>query len=164
MKKLLCLSACLLVFGTTFLLAQKVPFIKSDQITTWKNDTSNTVYVLNFWATWCAPCVAELPDFERINREYASKGVRVVLVSTDFRRDVEKKLKPFVKRKKLESEVVFIDERTPNLWIDLVSTEWTGAIPATLVVSKGRGFERFFEKQLHYEELEAALQAALANN
>ncbi|MFN0015628.1 MAG: redoxin family protein, partial [Saprospiraceae bacterium] len=129
MKKLLCLSACLFVCGTTLMLAQNIPFIKSDQITTWKNDTSNTVYVLNFWATWCAPCVAELPDFEKISSEYADKGVRVVLVSTDFRRDVEKKLKPFVKRKKLKNEVVFIDERTPNLWIDLVSIEWTGAIP-----------------------------------
>ncbi len=162
MKKLLYLLFCLLFCGVS-LKAQDIPFIKSDQITAWKNDSSDTVYVLNFWATWCAPCVAELPDFEKLNKEYADKGVRVVLISTDFRRDVDKRLKPFVKRKKLENWVVFMDERTPNNWIDLVTPEWSGAIPATLIVSKGRGFERFYEKQLHFEELEEAVKAALNN-
>lgn len=143
--------------------AQDISYIKSDQVTAWKNSDSDTVYVLNFWATWCAPCVAELPDFEKINREYADKGVRVILISTDFRRDVDKRVKPFVERQKLECQVVFMDETTPNDWIDLVSTEWSGAIPATLIVRKNRSFECFFEKQLHFEELEESVQAALKN-
>jgi len=68
---------------------------------------------------------------------------------------------PFVKRKKLKSQVVFLDERTPNEWINLVSTDWTGAIPATLIVNKQRGYERFFEKQLSYKELEKAVTEGL---
>ncbi len=159
MKKLLLFT--LLLVSAFGLAAQEIPYIKADQITAWKNNDSDTIYVLNFWATWCAPCVAELPDFEKLNAEYAGKKVKVVLISNDFSRDVDKKVKPFVKRKKLKSTVVYMDERTPNTWIDLVSTEWTGAIPATLVVSKGRGFERFFEKRLHYEELESTILEAL---
>ncbi len=148
--------------GLTFsLTAQDIPYIKADQITRWKNSDSDTVYVLNFWATWCAPCVAELPDFEKITSTYAGKPVKVILISTDFRRDVDTKVKPFVKRKKLNSTVMFMNETTPNDWIDTVSTEWTGAIPATLIVSKSRGFERFFEKKLHFEEIQEALEAAL---
>ena len=159
MKKLL-LFTLLLVSGFG-LAAQEIPYIKADQITVWKNTDSDTIYVLNFWATWCAPCVAELPDFEKLNTQYAGKKVKVVLISNDFSRDVDKKVKPFVKRKKLKSTVVYMDERTPNTWIDLVSTEWTGAIPATLIVSKSHGFERFFEKRLHYDELEATILEAL---
>jgi hypothetical protein len=102
-----------------------------------------------------------LPDFEKLNAEYAGKKVQVILISNDFSRDVEKKVKPFVKRKKLQSQVVFMDERTPNDWIDLVSLDWSGSLPATLIVSKGRGYEQFFEKQLHFNELEQAVQAAL---
>lgn len=150
-----------LLFPALFLGAQDIPHIKGDQITRWKAAAGDTVCVLNFWATWCAPCVAELPAFERLHREYAGRPVKVILVSTDFRRDVEKKVKPFVKRKKLHCPVVFMDETTPNNWIDLVSADWTGAIPATLVVNKARGVEQFFEKQLGYEELEKAVLDAL---
>lgn len=152
---------CFLLVLSLPLAAQDIPFIKADQLTAWKNSDTDTVFVLNFWATWCAPCVAELPDFDKLTREYADKPVQVVLISTDFRRDVDKRLKPFVERNDIESHVVFIDERTPNDWIDLVSAEWTGSIPATLIVRKNRDFEAFFEKQIHYEELEQAVQAAL---
>lgn len=141
--------------------AQTIPYIKSARLTHWKNVENDTLYVLNFWATWCAPCVAELPAFEKLHRQYAGKKVKVILISTDFRRDVDKKVIPFVKRKNLQSQVVFLDERTPNEWINLVSEEWTGSIPATLIVNKKGGYERFFEKQLSYKELEKAVVAGL---
>ena len=66
--------------------AQNIPFIKADQIGRWKNADSDTVYVLNFWATWCAPCVEELPSFEKLNKAYAGKPVKEVLINTDFKR------------------------------------------------------------------------------
>lgn len=141
--------------------AQDIPFIKSPQLEQWKNAENDTIYVLNFWATWCGPCVAELPEFEKLNKHFAGQKVQVILISTDFKRDVESRVKPFVKRKKLKSKVVFIDEPTPNNWINLVNPEWSGAIPATLIVCKNRGFEQFFEKQLDYETLEHTVQAAL---
>ncbi|MCS6928785.1 MAG: TlpA family protein disulfide reductase [Saprospiraceae bacterium] len=137
-------------------------FIRADQIKTWRTDTSDTIYVLNFWASWCAPCIAELPYFERLHAEYAEKPVRVILVSTDFRRDVDRRLKPFLAKQSLRSRVVFMDEKTPNDWIDLVSPEWSGAIPATLVIRPKTKFERFFERQVRYEDLEKAVQEALS--
>ncbi len=136
-------------------------FIKASHLTAWRNATSDTVYVLNFWATWCAPCLAELPHFEKLHAEYAEEPVRVILVSTDFRRDVDRRLKPFLERHTLKSQVVFLDERTPNDWIDLVSPEWSGAIPATLVIRPKTQFERFFERQISYEDLESAVAEAL---
>lgn len=141
--------------------AQTIPYIKAAQLTHWKNVENDTLYVLNFWASWCAPCVAELPAFEKLHRQYAAKKVKVILISTDFRRDVDKKVIPFVKRKNLQSQVVFLDERTPNEWINLVSEAWTGSIPATLIVNKRGAYERFFEKQLRYKELEKAVVAGL---
>ncbi|MCS7037009.1 MAG: TlpA disulfide reductase family protein [Saprospiraceae bacterium] len=156
----------LLLLVTTFTFSlmkgqDTIPFIKSAQLSAWRSGASDTVYVLNFWATWCAPCVAELPHFEKLHAEYSQKPVRVVLVSTDFRRDVDRRLKPFVERHALKSHVVFLDEKTPNDWIDVVATEWSGAIPATLVVQPKKKFERFFERQVHYEDLEKAVQEAL---
>jgi thiol-disulfide isomerase/thioredoxin len=150
---------CLLFAG--LLSAQEIPYIKAEQITRWKTADTDTVYVLNFWATWCAPCVAELPAFEKLNKTYAGQKVQVVLVSTDFKKQVDARVKPFVKRRKLKSRVVFMDESNPNKWIDLVSPDWSGTIPATLIVSAGRKVERFFEKQMSYETLEAEIKEAL---
>jgi len=151
---------CLLFLGTN-LSAQEIPMIKRAQLEHWLNADTDTVYVLNFWATWCGPCVAELPSFEKLNEQYASKKVKVVLISTDFKRNVESKLKPFVKRKNLRSQVVFMDEPNPNVWVNLVSPEWSGAIPATLIVSKQKNKRLFFEKQMTFKELEKELQSVL---
>lgn len=155
MKQLL-ISALLL--NSLVLFAQDIPFIKKAQLEHWLNTETDTVYVLNFWATWCGPCVAELPSFEKLNEKYASKKVKIVLISTDFKRNVESKLKPFVKRKNLRSQVVFMDESNPNDWVNTVSPDWSGAIPATLIIAKQKGKQLFFEKQMSFKELEQALE------
>ncbi len=158
MKILLLFPALL---AASFLQAQNIPFIKADQIIRWKSADNDTVYVLNFWATWCGPCVEELPSFEKLNQAYADRKVKVILISTDFKRNVENVVKPFVQRKNLKSEVVFMDESNPNNFINLVDTTWSGAIPATLILSKRKNSVQFFEKKMTYEDLEAAVKKAL---
>ncbi|PJJ07184.1 AhpC/TSA family protein [Flavobacterium sp. 1] len=110
----------------------------------------NTIYVVNFWATWCAPCVKELPYFEKLNSE--NKSVKVVLVSLDFKNQYETKLLPFLKNKKINSEVVFLTDKDYNSWLPIVSKDWSGSIPATLIIKNGKKIfaERIFSS---YEEL-----------
>lgn len=143
------------------LAAQEVPFINSDQISRWKNTQSDTVFVLNFWATWCEPCVSELPVFEKLNKLYGGEKVQVILVNNDFKMNVESKLKPFLLKKKLESRVVFMDDSNADFWIQLVSPDWSGGIPSTLIISKRKNKVLLFEHQLSYTELENALLSVL---
>ncbi|WP_281637690.1 TlpA family protein disulfide reductase [Flavobacterium marginilacus] len=144
-----------LIFPLLFsnvIVAQKVA-VYDNYITLEKeilNDKSTT-YVVNFWATWCAPCVKELPYFERLNSE--NKKVKVVLVSLDFKNQYETKLLPFVKNRKINSEVVLLTDRDYNAWLPIVSKDWSGSIPATLIIQNGvkKVFaERSFSS---YEEL-----------
>lgn len=158
MLRLLLLLLLVSPFAST---AQDIVFVKADEIARWKAPAGDTVRVINFWATWCQPCVAELPAFEKITEEYAGRPVQVILVCTDFKRDVDTRVRPFVKKKKLRSRVVFMDESNPNKWIDSVSPEWSGAIPATLIVCSAKGVERFFEQQLDLETLRKEVEAAL---
>jgi thiol-disulfide isomerase/thioredoxin len=116
-------------------------------------------YVINFWATWCAPCVKELPAFEKLNEEYASKNVEVLLVSLDFPKQKEKKLIPFIVRKNLHSKVVMLDDINEDVWIKAIDSSWSGAIPATIIYNKNS--RNFYEKYFDYETLEAELQTFL---
>lgn len=119
---------------------------------------NDTTYVVNFWATWCKPCVAELPYFEQLNEQYKNQKVKVLLVSLDFSTQIEKKLNPFLERKQLKSEVVVLDDPDANGWIDKVDPKWSGAIPATVIYQgdKRAFYEESFE---HYEDLEKVFTA-----
>lgn len=107
------------------------------------------IYVINFWATWCAPCIKELPYFEKLHTD--NKKVKVILVSLDSRKDLEKKLIPFVERKKITAEVLLLSDKDYNSWLSKIDKDWSGAIPATLIIQgkkhlfAEREFENFTE-------------------
>ncbi|WP_298879633.1 TlpA family protein disulfide reductase [uncultured Polaribacter sp.] len=122
-----------------------------------KND--GKTYVVNFWATWCAPCVKELPYFEKLREEYIDKDVEVILVSLDFPKQIDKRLIPFINKKQLKSNVIVLNDVNEDVWIKDIDSTWSGALPATLIYSKkGR---KFFEQSFEYEELEKELQSLL---
>lgn len=125
-----------------------------EYIETLLKNATDSVLVLNFWATWCKPCVEELPHFERFRTEYAGRKVRVVLVSLDFKKDASTKLEPFVKRQGLRSEVVHLSAGNPNDWISRINESWSGAIPATVVVAPKATKRLFHEGAVKYADIE----------
>jgi len=113
-------------------------------------------YVVNFWATWCAPCVKELPAFEELNKNYKDKNVEIVLISLDFPKQVESRLLPFIKKKNIQSKVLHFDDANEQFWIKDIAEEWTGALPATIIYNaKNR---KFYEQSFEYKTLENELQ------
>ncbi|WP_298778981.1 TlpA disulfide reductase family protein [uncultured Polaribacter sp.] len=116
-------------------------------------------YIINFWATWCAPCVKELPYFERITKEYADKNVEVLLVSLDFPKQVDKKLIPFINKRKLKSEVIYFNDINEDVWIKDIEESWSGAIPATIIYNKSK--RKFYEQSFDYQTLENELKTFL---
>lgn len=109
------------------------------------------VHVVNFWATWCAPCVKEIPYFEKVNAEYSKEEVEVTLISLDFEHQLEQKLIPFV-RKNLKSDVVVLLPGDENSFVEKVSKNWqTGAIPVTLIYNDNLSY--FIEGAVTYDQL-----------
>lgn len=124
-----------------------------------KNDTT---YVVNFWATWCAPCIKELPHFVKLQDEYKDRAVKVILVSLDFESQLQKRVIPFLKQRNIELSTFLLAENNPNSFIDSVDPSWSGAIPATVIVNKNK--RMFYEQDFSYAELEDALKPFLSTH
>ncbi len=126
-----------------FISRDSIPILSFEQFEPLLSTQSDTVFIINFWATWCAPCVAELPYFEKLNSELKDKKAKIILISLDFKKQIPTKLLPFLEKNKLQSEVFVLSEKDPNAWIPKVAEEWSGSIPATLIFDKNK--RQFYE-------------------
>lgn len=141
--------------------AQKPPVVKIDYLEKRIKSSNDTTYVINFWATWCAPCVQELPYFEKADSLHKNDKVKVLLVSMDFKEDLKKKLIPFIKKKKLHSEVILLDEINADYFIPKIDDKWGGALPATIVLNNATGFHWLIEGKLKsHDQLEEQIKNA----
>ena len=163
MKSLFLLIALFFVVNIDLVAIQteenEIPIMDFDRFAPRLKEDDGRIHVVNFWATWCAPCVRELPAFELLYKNYKDEGVHVLLVSLDDPRHMENRVLPFVERMQLESEILLLDDPNSNRWIPLVSEKWSGAIPATVIY--GNGFRKFYEKEFKYEELETIILSIL---
>ncbi len=138
------LGLCMVSFLVLNAQMREVPVIGFDQLEPRLHSRNDTLYVVNFWATWCKPCVEELPYLEKLGRQYTDRPVRVLLVSLDFKSQLTTRLLPFLKKKGIRSEVVLLHDTDADAWIPKVSDAWDGAIPVTL-------FYRGDRREVHLE-------------
>lgn len=137
---------------------ESVPVMDFDEFQQRLPTNADQLVVVNFWATWCKPCVKEMPYFNSLSQQYADDPtLKVILVSLDMETQMQSRVLPFIKERKLHPEVWLLDDPDANRWIDLVDPSWSGAIPATLFY-KGES-KKFFQQSFYsVSELEAIIQ------
>jgi thiol:disulfide interchange protein DsbD len=123
-----------------------VPFHKLDGAELSTSDWKGKVVVLNYWATWCIPCRAEIPEFNKIARELGPKGVEVVGISMD--EDGAQSVKPFLKQ-------------IPMTYTVGLGTGALPQLPITVILDRnGRTVQRF-EQFTSPKDIRAAIDKAL---
>ena len=133
-----------------------------DQLLSSLDFSDNKTYVINFWATWCSPCIKEIPHFEYINKNYSESLVKVVLVSLDLPNHFNSKLVPFVKSNNIKSNVIQLTDINLSEWMPKISNNWDGGIPATLIINSNS--QKFYPKPFEKDELIYEIDEIINNN
>ncbi len=158
MKHLLLISVLLISIASID--AQPIKRWKMDDLLQYA-DTNDSVLVINFWATFCAPCIAELPYFHSITNKYKKQNVKLLLVSLDFEEYYPKRIRDFANKRKYTAEIVWLDEEKPDEFCPRIDAKWTGSMPATLFINKKTGYRKFVEAEMKPEELEKEIKLLL---
>ena len=145
------LIGAVIVLSSFKMVAQSIPVMNYAELETYLEKDQNKLVLVNFWATWCKPCVEELPDFLQLDEELKGENFKMVLVSLDFSNQIEKRVIPFVNKHNITASVIVLDDPDANTWINKVDPSWDGAIPVSLVLHKGK--KEFHEGILNYEQL-----------
>jgi len=154
-KKMI-LIAGLILLMTALSFSQDFKIYNFNEFEQLLHQNNEKVYVINFWATWCRPCVKEMPAFNKLYDQYNHKNVEIILVSLDFGENLPTRIDRFKNTHQIKSNIVILDDPDSNSWIEKVDKTWSGAIPATLIYNKDK--RAFYEQSFEFDELEEKLQ------
>ncbi|RPD42378.1 TlpA family protein disulfide reductase [Chitinophaga barathri] len=118
----------------------------------------DSVTVVNLWATWCAPCVKELPAFEKQSR--LNPAVRFVYISLDLDEAYPEKIRQFVRQRKISGKVYWMEESNANKYARIIDPRWEGSIPATIIINPAKAYRKFIEGVMEEEQLQWELSRA----
>ena len=156
----LALLFCFLMSATR-MTGQQLQYIKVPELERILNIQEDKLFVVNFWATWCPPCVSELPSFEKVAKEYDSDKVHFILISLDFPTQIEKQLIPFLKKNSITLDVPVMMDLNYDSWIDIVDSAWQGNIPATLFFNNSKKIRHFHSGEVDEPDLRKLIETYL---
>ena len=124
------------------------------QLDSIKDVSKGKVMLVNFWATWCKPCVQEFPDLLKLYSNYTGKGLTLIFISLDFPEELETKVRPFLKINGVDFTVYFNDFKKQEELMDYFDKSWDGAIPSTYIFDKNGELRIKFIGSRNYEFFE----------
>lgn len=153
MKQVSFLLALTIPLLSSHLKAQEVEIIGFDELQ--KITETPGPRIIHFWATWCKPCLEEFMLFETFNEKLRQSNIELILVSLDFEKDVQK-VNEFIASKRITARFFLMNEPDYNSWIDKVDPDWSGALPATLMLMDRN--KTFIEGKTEPKHIENALK------
>ena len=153
-KRIVCFFALICSLNINAQSVVKMSIIDVQELINSKDD--GTVLILNFWATFCKPCVAEIPHFISLVAENPKK-TKLILVSLDDKSLFPKKLRAFARRNHFATNLAWLNETDADSFLPKIDPSWSGSIPATLFINKKTGVRKFVEGELNAIEFKKAL-------
>ncbi|RYY53388.1 MAG: TlpA family protein disulfide reductase [Chitinophagaceae bacterium] len=154
------LLAILIIMLTFPSAAQQVRAVKITELESIIRDTDHPL-IVNFWATWCLPCIEEIPWFTAQAAAHKKDSLELLLVSLDMKDDFPGRIDSFLLRRKLQARVLWLDEHDADYFCPKIDSKWSGAIPASLFINPAKGYRRFYSDQLSEAQLVKAIREML---
>lgn len=124
------------------------------------DSNADNVLVLNFWSTYCPPCIKEMPHFNQLKMEYQNRNIRILLISLDDVLQLDARIYPFVNKYNIEQEVMVLKDQNYTKWTEKIDKSWYGALPATLII-KGKNRNFRFGSYETYNDLKLDIEKML---
>ncbi|MFI5154844.1 MAG: TlpA disulfide reductase family protein [Chitinophagales bacterium] len=142
------------------LAAQEIKKINVKDLQAYIQESSHPL-IVNFWATYCVPCIEEIPYFQKAVVNYKDKGIELLLVSLDLPGYFPEKITAFAQDKHFTAPIVWLNETNADYFCPIVDKRWSGGIPSSLFINNKTHFRKFFERQLTEQQLEETIQNML---
>jgi thiol-disulfide isomerase/thioredoxin len=162
MKKIY-LIVCFL-FAAFFIKAQDIPAWKITDVANYYSKKTDSVYVINFWATSCKPCAAQIPYLQNITNKYGRLKVKLLLVSLDRHGFYPRKVRNFAKKNNFVADIAWLNETDADHFCPVIDNRWNGAVPATLFVNPATGYKKFIETAMREDQFEKELRRAIGKD
>ncbi len=133
------------------------PINKTDDLKSIMDANKGKVILVNFWATWCKPCVKEFPDLVKLQNDYKDKGFVLVFISADMPEEIKSKVSPFLSQEKVDFPTYYIGSDKPEDIINYVDKDWQGAIPSTYIYDKEGNVKASILGTKSYEQFESEI-------
>jgi thiol-disulfide isomerase/thioredoxin len=95
---------------------------------------ANRPLLINFWATWCTPCVEEFPELVKIDQEFRPRGLDFVTISLDDLAEINREVPKFLAQMKAEMPAYLLKTSDEDAAIALVAPDWKGGLPFTILL------------------------------
>lgn len=141
--------------------AQNIPKWKIEDVVNYYSKPTDSIYVINFWAAFCKPCIQEIPCLQSISAKYKTQKIALLLVSLDLPVSYPDTLISFVTKNNITASVVWLDEDDVNHFCPPIDKNWMDDIPATLFINAKTGYRFFIQEELTPEKFETELQKAI---
>jgi thiol-disulfide isomerase/thioredoxin len=145
-----------LIFATLAAIGQEIKKIKITDLEKTIAE-SKTPLIINFWATYCIPCLEEIPYFQEAVVTHKDKEVQLLLVSLDPKEAFPNMLTTFAAKRKLTAAIEWLDEYDADYFCPKIDSAWSGALPASLFINNKTGYRQFLEEQVSKEKLETII-------
>lgn len=131
-----------------------VTTINHEELTSLVLREQGSVIVVNMWATWCVPCIAEFPELLRLRADHAGSGLVVYFVSLDRGRSRDTDVRPFLARMGVDFETYLKQPGNDEAFINALSDQWSGALPATFIFDRAGALQHLLVGEQTLDDLQ----------